>query len=104
MNKPAEKDPAALADPWDKGDAIVLQPDEGESWWQLVPANGYSIVNDGPTDFKMTWTYLPPGIHNFFAAIGKPRNAGDPAPAPFARPDNTLAAEKAAGFGPKIGD
>ena len=26
-----------------------------------------------------------------------------PAPEPFARPDNTLAVEKASGFGPKIG-
>jgi quercetin dioxygenase-like cupin family protein len=175
MNKPAEKPGPVLAEPWDKGDALVLQPDEGESYWQPTPANGYStvkvsprncrsnhtsfgvqviapggyvrehwhdahdeilfcfegtgtflidgvahkavpgttvfagrwvkhkIINDGPGEFKMTWTYLPPGLHNFFAAIGKPRNAGDPAPEPFARPENTLAVEKASGFGPKIG-
>jgi quercetin dioxygenase-like cupin family protein len=175
VNKPAE---TALqqVEPWDKGDAIVLQPDEGESFWQPMPANGYStikvgprncrsnhasfgvqviapggyvrehwhdthdeilfcfegtgtflvdgvahkavpgttvfagrwvkhkIINDGPGDFKMTWTYLPPGIHNFFEAIGKARKPGEAAPAPFARPENTLAAEKAAGFGPKIGE
>ena len=44
------------------------------------------------------------GLHDFFAAIGKPRIAGEPAPAPFARPANTLEVEKASGFGPKIGD
>jgi len=27
-----------------KGFAIVVQPDEGESWWQPVPANGYTEV------------------------------------------------------------
>ena len=30
--------------------------------------------------------------------------AGEPAPEPFARPENTLAVEQASGFGPKIGD
>ena len=175
MNKPAES-AVTGTEPWDKGDAIVLQPDEGESYWQPKPTNGYSIIkvspkncrsnhtsfgvqviapggyvrehwhdshdeilfcfegsgtfvvddvahkavpgttmfagrwtrhkiiNDGPGEFKMTWTYLPPGLHNFFAAIGKPRTAGEPAPEPFARPENTLAVEQASGFGPKIGD
>lgn len=27
-----------------KGFAIVVQPDQGESWWQPVPANGYTEV------------------------------------------------------------
>jgi len=162
--------------PWDKGDAIVLQPDAGESYWQPQPANGHievkvsprncrsnfasmgvqviapggyvrehwhseheeilfcfegrgtfvvdgvahpavpgttvfvgrwvkhKIVNDGPGDFKMTWTYLPPGLHAFAAGIGRPRRAGEPAPAPFARPADSLELERATGFGPKIGD
>lgn len=177
MNHSTEKK-STLGDasPWDRGDAIVLQPDEGKSYWQPQPANGYmtmkvtpencrsnftsmgvqviaaggyvrehwhdtheeilfcfegqgtflidgvahkavpgttayvgrwvrhKIVNEGPGDFKMTWTYLPPGLHNFGAAIGRPRKAGEPAPAPFGRPANTLEVEKAAGFGPKIGE
>ena len=43
MNKPAE---TALheVEPWDKGDALVLQPDEGQSFWQPMPANGYSTI------------------------------------------------------------
>jgi quercetin dioxygenase-like cupin family protein len=162
--------------PSHKGDAIVLQPDEGDSYWQPQPANGYvtvkigpsncasnftsmgiqviapggyvrehwhssheeilfcfegqgtivvdgvphravpgttvfvgrwvphKIINEGPGEFKMTWTYLPPGLQQFFEAIGRPRKAGEAAPAPFGRPENTLSAEKAAGFGPKIGD
>ena len=174
MNKPVQ--PAEIFDPRLKGDAIVLQPDEGESYWQPKPASGYmtlkitpkncssnftsmgvqviapggyirehwhskheeilfcfegegtihvdgvphkavpgttvyvgrwvkhKIVNDGAGEFKMTWTYLPPGLHEFAEAIGLPRRAGEPAPAPFARPENTLAVEKASGFGPKIGD
>ena len=46
MNKPAESNQHALAEPWDKGDALVLQPDEGESYWQPKPANGYSTVKE----------------------------------------------------------
>ncbi len=166
----------ATNDRWDRGDAIVLQPDQGESYWQPRPANGHieiklspkncrsnfvsmgvqviapggyvrehwhseheeilfcfegrgtfviegvahpavpgttvfvgrwvrhKIVNDGPGDFKMTWTYLPPGLHEFAAGIGRPRRPGEPAPEPFARPADTLAIERAAGFGPKIGE
>lgn len=175
MEEPAET-AITRTEPWDKGDAIVLQPNEGESYWQPKPANGYSItkvspnncrsnhtsfgvqviaaggyvpehwhatrdeilfcfegtgtflidgvahkavpgttvfvgrwvkhkiINDGPTEFKMTWTYLPPGLHNFFAAIGKPRIAGEPAPEPFERPANTPAVAMASGFGPTIAD
>jgi mannose-6-phosphate isomerase-like protein (cupin superfamily) len=37
---------APIKDPKDqaKGFAIVVQPDEGESFWQPVPANGYTEV------------------------------------------------------------
>ena len=176
MSKPSPASPADLDAPRDKGDGFVLQPDEGESYWQPKPANGYmtikvspkncssnfssmgvqviapggyvrehwhskheeilfcfegegifvvdgvehkavpgttvfagrwvkhKIINTGPGDFKMTWTYLPPGLHEFAEAIGRPRTAGEPAPEPFGRPENTLAVEKATGFGPKIGD
>jgi quercetin dioxygenase-like cupin family protein len=169
-------DPEQIFDPALKGTALVLQPDEGESWWQPQPAGGYMtlkvgpsncnsnfasfgvqciapggyvrehwhsrqeeilfcfegeglfivdgvehravpgttvfagrwvrhrIVNTGKVEFKMTWTFLPPGLHEFAEAIGRPRRAGDPAPAPFARPADTLAVEKAVGFGPKIGE
>ena len=177
MNKPVDPPSTeTLATPWDHGDAIVLQPDEGESYWQPVPASGYmtvkvspancqsnftsmgvqviapggyvrehwhskheeilfcfegvgrfvvdgveykavpgttayvgrwvkhKIINDGPGEFKMTWTYLPPGLQDFAAAIGRPRTPGEPPPAPFARPANVLDIERAAGLGPKIGE
>lgn len=166
---------AAAAEPPFKGEKIVLQPDEGESYWQPMPANGYGtikvspkncasnyvsmgvqviaesgyvrehwhsrheeilfcfegqgeilvdgvahpfvpgttvyvgrwvrhkIVNTGRGDLKMTWTYLPPGLDEFFAAIGRPRRPGEPRPAPFPRPEDTLDAERRSGFGPKIG-
>src|ERR1700746_1505122 len=158
-----------------QGPGIVLQPEEGQSYWQPRWANGYSIVklspkqagpeniamgvqviapggyvrehshdpdqeilfcfagkgtilvdgvahpfvpgptryagpgvrhkiiNDGPNELKMTWTYLPPGLDDFFAAIGRPRQPGEPAPEPFARPADVHALEARTRYGPPNG-
>ncbi|MCH8188469.1 MAG: cupin domain-containing protein [Proteobacteria bacterium] len=165
----------------DRGAAIVVQPDEGESYWQPVPANGYAevrvssrddpsinsfssgiqiiapggrirehqhganeellfffegrgravidgvehpivpgttvyvgpwrkhtFINDGEGDLKMFWVLAPGGLEDFFQAIGRPRTPGEPAPAPFPRPDDverietgTVFASLAEGPGPE---
>ena len=36
--------------------------------------------------------------------VGEPRKPGEPEPAQFARPADTVEIERKAGFGPKIGD
>jgi hypothetical protein len=36
-----------------------------------APGVRHKIINDGPDELKMTWTYLPPGLDDFFAAIGR---------------------------------
>ena len=150
------------------GAAFVRQPDEGESFWQPVPANGYAevrvskrdspkiqgfssgiqviapgchirehqhgaeqellfffegtgkilvngvehpirpgttaylgpwnqhkIVNDSQADLKMLWVLMPGGLEDFFQAIGRPRTPGEPAPAPFPRPENVEEIERA---------
>jgi quercetin dioxygenase-like cupin family protein len=160
----------------DKGSTIVLQPEEGRSYWQPKPANGYvivkvgldnctsnvvtmgiqvvapsgcyvrehwhsrneeilfcyegrgtilvdgephafvpgttaflgrwvkhKIVNDGGEPLKFTWTFIPPGLDQFFAGIGRPRTLGEPTPEPFERPTDTLAVEQRTGFGPPVG-
>ena len=46
----------------------------------------------------MMWVITPPGIEDFFAAIGRPRSAGEPTPAPFPRPDDIVAIERARGM------
>ena len=153
-----------------RGHAVVMQPEEGPSYWQPVPANGHAdpklfpantrfetlamgyqtiavgsrvrehshgdqvelqicfrgrgrvtvdgqshplvpgtacflgydvkheIINDGPEELVMLWVITPPGLENFFAAIGRPREAGAPAPAPFARPADVVAIERALGM------
>ena len=153
-----------------KGRAVVLQPDEGPSYWQPVPANGHAdprltpaltgfdtlsmgyqtiapggrvrehshgdqveiqicfrgrghvvvdgvdhplvpgtacllgydvkheIVNDGTDELVMLWVIAPPGLEDFFKAIGRPRTPGELAPPPFARPDDVVAIERALGM------
>ena len=149
-----------------RGAAVVVQPGEAPSFWQPVPANGYSdihitpattgsrtmsmgiqtiapgcyirehwhdrneellhfiqgrgtayidgiphpinpgttiyvgpwrkhkFVNEGADEMKMLWVLSPPGLEDFFAGIGRPRRDGDPAPAPFPRPENVAEIER----------
>src|SRR5216683_2011353 len=100
-----------------RGRAVVVQPGEGPSYWQPVPANGHSdpalfpgtacmlgydvkheIVNDTDEDLVMLWVITPPGLEDFFKAIGRSRAAGEPAPAPFARPTDVIAIERSLGM------
>jgi len=150
--------------------AVVMQPGEGPSYWQPVPANGYSesklvpadtnfptlsmgfqtiapggrvrehshasqielqicfrgsgrvvldgtshtltpgtacflgydvkheIINDTADDLVMMWVIAPAGLEDFFASIGRPRQPGEPAPAPFARPTDVIAIERSMGM------
>jgi quercetin dioxygenase-like cupin family protein len=153
-----------------RGHAVVVQPGEGPSYWQPVPANGHAdpalypgvtrypglamgyqtiapggrvrehshgqqvelqicfrgrgrvmvdgrahrlepgtacflgydvvheIVNEGPDDLVMLWVISPPGLEDFFEAVGRPRAAGEPTPPPFARPADVVAVERAMGM------
>ena len=153
-----------------KGRAVVVQPGEGPSFWQPVPANGHAdprltpavtgfdmlsmgyqsiapggrvrehshgdqvelqicfrgrgrmvvdgvshplvpgtacflgydvkheIINETDEELVMLWLVSPAGLENFFKAIGRPRTAGEPAPAPFARPENVVEIERALGM------
>jgi quercetin dioxygenase-like cupin family protein len=154
-----------------RGRAVVMQPGDGPSYWQPVPANGHAdpklfpgntgfdglsmgyqtiapgsrvrehshgdqvelqicfrgsgrvmvdgvahkltpgtacllgydvkheIINDSADDeLVMLWVIAPPGLEDFFKAIGRPRVAGEPAPAPFARPADVVAVERRLGM------
>jgi quercetin dioxygenase-like cupin family protein len=153
-----------------RGRATVIQPDEGDSFWQPVPANGHAdpkltpantrfdalsmgyqtiapgsrvrehshgdqielqicfrgrgrvvvdgvshplvpgtacflgydvkheILNETDEELVMLWLVSPAGLENFFRAIGRQRTPGDPAPAPFARPENVVEIERALGM------
>lgn len=153
-----------------RGHAVVMQPGDGPSYWQPVPANGHAdpklypantrfeglsmgfqsiapggrvrehshgeqielqicfrgrgrvivdgashplqpgtacflgydvkheLINEGPEDLVMLWVISPPGLEHFFEAIGRPRAAGVPAPAPFDRPRDVVAVERRLGM------
>jgi quercetin dioxygenase-like cupin family protein len=153
-----------------RGHAVVIQPDQGPSYWQPVPACGHAdptltpdrtrydglsmgyqtiapggrvrehshgtqielqicfrgrgrvivdgqshalvpgtacflghdvkheIINEGDEELVMLWVISPPGLEDFFATIGRPRAAGDAAPAPFSRPADVVAIERALGM------
>jgi quercetin dioxygenase-like cupin family protein len=153
-----------------RGHAVVVQPDDGPSYWQPVPASGHAdprltpdrtrfdalsmgfqtiarggrvrehshgdqvelqicfrgrghvvvdgrthplvpgtacflghdvkheIVNDGDDELVMMWVITPKGLEDFFRAIGRPRTPGETAPAPFARPTDVVAIERALGM------
>lgn len=54
----------------------------------------HTIVNDGDEDLQWVWFFLPGGLEDFFAAIGRPRLAGEAPPAPFARPADVETIER----------
>ena len=154
-----------------RGRAVVMQPGDGPSYWQPVPANGHAdpklfpgntgfdglsmgyqtiapdsrvrehshgdqvelqicfrgsgrvlvdgvahkltpgtacllgydvkheIINESAADdLVMLWVIAPPGLEDFFKAIGRPRVAGEPAPAPFPRPSDVVAVERRLGM------
>lgn len=87
-----------------KGKAVV----EGEDI-RLVPGSAvflgknqrHMFVNDGTEDMQFMWLLLPNGLESFFEQIGRPRNADDPAPANFPRPENVLEIERNTVFAPQ---
>jgi mannose-6-phosphate isomerase-like protein (cupin superfamily) len=48
----------------------------------------HRIVNTGDGDMKMFWVFFPPGLEDWFNAIGKPRAPGEAMPNAFVRPGN----------------
>lgn len=58
----------------------------------------HSIHNDGPGDMKLVWFFTPPGLEHVVQHAGRPRHAGDAAPAPFDRPENMAQVLDRAGY------
>src|SRR5262249_23571739 len=58
----------------------------------------HEILDESSEDLVMLWVVSPPGLEHFFEAIGRLRRAGDPAPAPFARPTDVVAIERSLGL------
>ena len=58
----------------------------------------HEIINETDDELVMLWIVSPPGLEHFFEAIGRARRAGEAAPAPFDRPTDVVAIERAMGM------
>jgi mannose-6-phosphate isomerase-like protein (cupin superfamily) len=54
----------------------------------------HTVLNTGDTDLTVFWVFMPPGLEDWYRAIGKPRSAGQEMPAPFARPDDVAEVQR----------
>jgi len=62
---------------------------------------GHTFINESDCDLRFSWTIMPGrGLDEYFAAIGRPRQPGEPAPAPFARPSDDAIIARRTGFTP----
>jgi quercetin dioxygenase-like cupin family protein len=59
----------------------------------------HGFVNPGPEPMTFVWFLAPGGLEEFFAAIGRPRMPGQPAPEPFPRPADVAEIERRTVFG-----
>lgn len=58
------------------------------------------LENTGDSDMKLFWVFMPPGLENWFEAIGRERTPGEPMPDAFPRPDDVEAHMAAQRFVP----
>jgi hypothetical protein len=62
----------------------------------------HMFINDGQRDLQLLWVMTPNGLEDFFAAIGRPKHPGQPAPEPFPRPADVLEIERRTVFAPPL--
>lgn len=59
----------------------------------------HGFVTAGEEPLSFVWFLAPGGLEGFFAAIGRPRVAGEADPAPFPRPADVAEIERRTVFG-----
>jgi len=52
------------------------------------------VENTGPTQMKMHWVIFPPGLEDWFSAIGRPRKPGETEAPVFPRPEDVAEVQK----------
>lgn len=67
--------------------AQVFRAEKGTTVY-IGKGRRHSFINDSDAPLSFFWLLMPAGLEPFFEAIGRPRQEGEPAPAPFPRPDN----------------
>jgi len=76
----------------------VSHPLEPGTTCFLGPDVRHELINEDAEALVMLWVVSPPGLEHFFPAIGRPRQPGEPAPVPFARPPDVVGVERAMGM------
>ena len=79
-----------------KGTAVIegeAHPMQAGTTLYLAPNWKHTFVNEGEGPLRFFWVLMPGGLSDFFAGIGRERTEGEPAPAPFPRPDNVAQIE-----------
>ena len=51
----------------------------------------HKVTNTGAGQMRLIWFISPPGLEDWFRALGRPRKPGEPLPQPFERPTNIRA-------------
>ena len=77
----------------------AVHPMRPNSCFFLPRNRAHSFHNTGTGPLTFVWCIMPGGLETFFARIGRPRASGEPAPAPFPRPENVLQIEAETVFG-----
>lgn len=58
----------------------------------------HKLINTGDVPMRIFWVFTPPGLENWFAAIGKARENMTDEPPVFDRPDNVADVQRAMFF------
>jgi mannose-6-phosphate isomerase-like protein (cupin superfamily) len=48
----------------------------------------HKVINTGRTQMRLLWVMSPPGLEDWFRALGRPRQSGEALPPAFERPAN----------------
>lgn len=58
----------------------------------------HRLDNTGDADMKLFWVFFPPGLEDWFRAIGRPRRPGEPMPEAFPRPEHVADIQRRMNF------
>ncbi|MCX7931378.1 MAG: cupin domain-containing protein [Rhodovarius sp.] len=80
------------------GDRVCLT--RPGSFLHIPPGIRHGFINAGDVPYRWFWWFSPPGLEEFFRAIGRPKRPGLPDPTPYPRPADVVGWELATVFAP----
>ncbi len=63
------------------------------TFFHIPPHVRHGFINAGDVPYRWFWWLSPPGLENFFTAIGRPKGSGLPDPTPYPRPADVVSVE-----------